>query len=111
MIREDLIMIKEMGFSGAVIGILDSEGRIDINRMQTLMEIAQGMNITFHRAFDMCINPSLALEQLKELGVARILTSGQQQSAELGLPLLKSYMKKPANQWPTNYGGCGRTFS
>ncbi len=40
-IREDLIMIRN-GLSGAVIGILDSEGRIDINRMQTLMEIAQG---------------------------------------------------------------------
>lgn len=93
-IREDLIMIKEMGFPGAVIGILDSEGRIDINRMHGLMEIAKGMNITFHRAFDMCINPLLALEQLNELGVARVLTSGQQQSAELGLPLLKELHEK-----------------
>jgi copper homeostasis protein len=62
--------------------------------MQTLMEIANGMEITFHRAFDMCINPLLALEQLKNLGVARILTSGQQQSAELGLPLLKELHEK-----------------
>ncbi len=93
-IREDLIMIKEMGFPGAVIGILDKEGRINLERMQVLMEIAKGMNITFHRAFDMCINPLLALEQLKALGVARILTSGQQQSAELGLPLLKELQEK-----------------
>lgn len=93
-IREDLQMIKEMGFPGAVVGILDTEGRIDIERMQTLMEIANGMEITFHRAFDMCINPLLALEQLKNLGVARILTSGQQQSAELGLPLLKELHEK-----------------
>ena len=41
------------------------------------------MAVTFHRAFDMCQNPMVALEQLTELGVARILTSGQQQSAEL----------------------------
>ncbi|MTB65694.1 copper homeostasis protein CutC [Providencia sp. wls1943] len=93
-IREDLQMIKEMGFPGAVVGILDTEGRIDIERMQTLMEVANGMEITFHRAFDMCINPLLALEQLKNLGVARILTSGQQQSAELGLPLLKELHEK-----------------
>ncbi|MEQ5183638.1 copper homeostasis protein CutC [Providencia alcalifaciens] len=93
-IREDLQMIKEMGFPGAVVGILDTEGRIDIERMQTLMEIANGMEITFHRAFDMCINPLLALEQLKNLRVARILTSGQQQSAELGLPLLKELHEK-----------------
>ncbi|EKT57496.1 copper homeostasis protein CutC [Providencia sneebia] len=93
-ICEDLKMINEMGFPGAVVGILDTEGRIDIERMQTLMKIAQGMQITFHRAFDMCINPLLALEQLKDLGVARILTSGQQQSAELGLPLLKELNNK-----------------
>ena len=93
-IREDLLMIKQMGFPGAVIGLLDPEGRIDIGRMQILMEIAEGMEITFHRAFDMCINPLLALEQLKNLGVARILTSGQQQSAELGLPLLKELHEK-----------------
>lgn len=93
-IREDLQMIKDMGFPGAVVGILDTEGRIDIERMQTLMEIANGMEITFHRAFDMCINPLLGLEQLKNLGVARILTSGQQQSAELGLLLLKELHEK-----------------
>ncbi|MBO0222710.1 copper homeostasis protein CutC, partial [Vibrio parahaemolyticus] len=56
-ICEDLRMVKEMGFPGAVIGILDTEGRIDIDRMAVLMEIATGMNITFHRAFDMCVNP------------------------------------------------------
>ncbi|MTB80510.1 copper homeostasis protein CutC [Providencia stuartii] len=93
-ICEDLRMVKEMGFPGAVIGILDTEGRIDIDRMAVLMEIATGVNITFHRAFDMCVNPLLAFEQLKSLGVARILTSGQQQNAELGLPLLKELNEK-----------------
>lgn len=42
----------------------------------------------------MCINPLLALDQLTQLGVARILTSGQQANAELGLPLLRTLNEK-----------------
>ncbi|MDV5225742.1 copper homeostasis protein CutC [Providencia rettgeri] len=107
-IREDLLMVKEMGFPGAVIGILDTEGRIDIDRMYPLMEIAKGIQITFHRAFDMCINPLQALEQLKNLGVARILTSGQQQNAELGLPLLKELHDKSREiEGPVIMAGAG----
>ncbi len=88
-IKDDLMMVRDMGFPGVVLGVLDKDGRIDMARMEILMTHAKGLAVTFHRAFDMCVNPMLALEQLKSLGVARILTSGQQQNAELGLPLLK----------------------
>jgi copper homeostasis protein len=46
------------------------------------------MAVTFHRAFDMCKNPLQAFDTLAELGVARVLTSGQQSSAEKGLQLI-----------------------
>jgi len=85
----ELAVIRDMGFPGVVVGVLDSEGHIDIARMQLIMRQCAGMAVTFHRAFDMCLNPYQALEQLTDLGVARILTSGQQQSAEAGLALLK----------------------
>ena len=70
------------------------------------MKLCEGMAVTFHRAFDMCQNPMVALEQLTELGVARILTSGQQQSAELGLPLLRRFA--PGQSRPGDHGGCRR---
>ena len=69
------------------------------------MKLCEGMAVTFHRAFDMCQNPMVALEQLTELGVARILTSGQQQSAELGLPLLRDLRGQSR---PGDHGGCRR---
>ncbi|KPD02891.1 copper homeostasis protein CutC [Moellerella wisconsensis] len=93
-IKDDVQMIRELGFPGVVVGMLDSEGRIDLPRMELLMRETRGLEVTFHRAFDMCVNPLLALEQLKSLGIARILTSGQQQNAELGLPLLKQLNDK-----------------
>ncbi len=72
-----------------VVGVLDAEGHIDLPRMQRIMRLCDGMAVTFHRAFDMCLNPYQALQQLTDLGVARILTSGQQQNAEIGLALLR----------------------
>jgi len=88
-IKSDIAYIRELGFPGVVTGILDVDGHIDIGRMKQLMTLCEGMAVTFHRAFDLCHSPLTALQQLTDLGVARILTSGQQQSAESGLPLLR----------------------
>ncbi|WP_063655545.1 copper homeostasis protein CutC [Candidatus Arsenophonus triatominarum] len=88
-IKHDVKFIRQLGFPGVVYGILNREGHIDIPRMRILKALSGDMAITFHRAFDMCISPKQAYVQLTELGVARILTSGQQPNAEWGLPLLK----------------------
>ncbi|GAA0472721.1 MULTISPECIES: copper homeostasis protein CutC [Tatumella] len=84
----DIALIKQLGFAGVVVGILDRHAHIDIARMREIMQLCDGMAVTFHRAFDLCHNPYRALDELTELGVARILTSGQQEHAENGLSLL-----------------------
>ncbi|SMG58735.1 copper homeostasis protein CutC [Cedecea sp. NFIX57] len=86
---EDIAFVRELGFPGFVIGMLDEDGNIDLPRMEQVMQAAEGMAVTFHRAFDMCHHPLQAFEQLAALGVARILTSGQQQTAETGISLLR----------------------
>lgn len=85
---EDIQAIRELGFPGLVTGVLDEEGNVDVPRMQQIMYAAHGMKVTFHRAFDMCANPHQAADILGHLGVARILTSGQQSSAEKGISLI-----------------------
>ena len=87
--KNDVSLIRDLGFSGVVLGMLDINGRINQTQLKTLIEIAGGMPVTFHRAFDMCHNPFEALSILTDLGVSRILTSGQQQTAEMGLPLIQ----------------------
>lgn len=52
-----------MGFPGVVVGVLDEEGHINLTRMKTLMALCEGMAVTFHRAFDLCLNPHVALQQ------------------------------------------------
>ena len=86
--EEDIRMCREQGVDGVVIGCLHADGTLDMEANRRLVEAAEGMSVTFHRAFDRCSDPIRALEQLVELGVSRVLTSGQQPTALEGVPLL-----------------------
>lgn len=96
--ERDIRMVREVGVDGVVFGCLTPEGEIDIRKTQRLIEAADGLSVTFHRAFDRCVNPFEALEQLIALGVDRILTSGQQSTALQGLPLLKELVQQAGNR-------------
>ena len=58
-----------------------------------ITELARPMSVTFHRAFDMCRDPYKALDQLIEIGVDRILTSGQKNMAPDGVGLIAELIK------------------
>lgn len=102
---EDVATVRELGFPGLVIGVLDPDGRVDIPRMKKIMAAAGPLAVTFHRAFDMCVNPHEAWHALADLGVARILTSGQQSSAEKGLSLITELIA--LGDTPTIMAGAG----
>ncbi|WP_067701102.1 copper homeostasis protein CutC [Erwinia sp. ErVv1] len=108
-IKSDIDFIRERGFPGLVVGVLDVDGHIDLVRMKQVMALCNGMAVTFHRAFDLCHSPLTALQQLTDLGVARILTSGQQQSAESGLPLLRELTR--TTRGPIIMAGAGVRLS
>ena len=78
--KNDIKLCKELGCEGIVIGLLNMDGTIDMTRMSGLIELAYPLEVTFHRAFDRCKDPFVALEELIEIGCHRILTSGQQLS-------------------------------
>ena len=86
--KRDIETAKRLGADGIVIGILKPDGTVDAERTATLVKLAQPLNVTFHRAFDMTRDPYQALEDLVELGVNRILTSGQAYSVLEGLDLI-----------------------
>ena len=79
---------------GFVCGALTPDGDIDTTAMRRLVGTADGKPVTFHRAFDRCRDPFEALEQIISLGCRRILTSGQQPTAEQGIPLLRQLCKQ-----------------
>lgn len=103
---KDIENARRLGADGVVFGCLTSEGDIDIALMKQLLEAAQGMSVTFHRAFDVCRQPKQALETLIQLGCHRILTSGAQPTAEQGIPLLKE-LQAQADGRIILLSGCG----
>lgn len=80
----DIGVARNLGCDGVVIGVLDVEGHVEQIRCSWLMDAALGMDVTFHRAIDVCRDPLQALEDIIALGCDRILTSGGQPSAEAG---------------------------
>ena len=90
--------IKESGAQGVVFGLLLPNGDLDVSRTQQLVEQARPMEVTFHRAFDVCRDPVKVLQQLDATGVNRVLSSGQQPSAWQGRQLLAKMVQFPAQQ-------------
>ena len=92
--KKDLLLCKQLGFEGAVIGLLNADGTIDKKRTTELVELAYPLEITFHRAFDRAANPLQALEDIIACGCQRILTSGQVPNAFDGKELIKQLIKQ-----------------
>jgi copper homeostasis protein len=86
--RRDVLAAKAAGARGVVIGLLTAEGDVDVERTAELIALARPMSVTFHRAFDMARDPYGAIEALVGLGVERLLTSGQEDTALEGLDLI-----------------------
>ncbi|MEG2331544.1 MAG: copper homeostasis protein CutC [Bacteroides sp.] len=103
---KDIEAARQLRADGVVFGCLTADGEIDLDAMKTLMKAAEGLSVTFHRAFDVCRQPQQALEQLIALGCERILTSGQQATAEQGIPLLKELHQQAAGRIIL-LAGCG----
>ena len=103
---KDIEMAHQAGADGVVFGCLTPDGEVDLPLMEQLMKASQGMSVTFHRAFDVCRDSFQALEDIISLGCDRILTSGQQATAETGIPLLKE-LQQSAEGRIILLAGCG----
>jgi copper homeostasis protein len=92
-IKEDILMCKQLGCDGVSVGAQLMDGRIDKDRMQQMAEWAYPMGITCNRAFDAVPNPFEALETLIAVGCERVLTSGLAATAPEGAGLLKQLVQ------------------
>lgn len=94
----DIELCKQLSVHGVVVGCLTREGDIDTALLHRLVQAARPLSVTFHRAFDVCRDPFEALEQIIRAGCHRILTSGQQPTAEQGIPLIAELVKRAAGR-------------
>lgn len=94
LMKADIQICKNLGCDGVVIGMLNSDGTVDKQRCKQLVDIAQPMGVSFHRAFDRTKDPFKALEDIISIGCERILTSGQKSVATDGVALLNELVKQ-----------------
>ena len=86
--RRDVETAKELGMDGIVLGLLDVDGQVDVARTKRLVERARPLPVTYHRAFDECVDLRKSLEDVVKTGATRLLTSGGKRTAPEALEVL-----------------------
>lgn len=104
-LKEEVRSFRKLGADGIVIGTMKPDGTLNLEQMKELMEEAQGMTVTLHRAFDMCQDPFQTLEEAKRLGIHTILTSGQKNVCTEGMDLLKELVEQAQGKTEILVGG------
>ena len=97
-VQRDIELSLAHGADGIVFGVLTEDGRVDVPRCRELIRQAGKSPVVFHRAFDVTPDPLAALEQLIDLGVRRVLTSGQEVSAYNGAATIAELIRRSAGR-------------
>jgi copper homeostasis protein len=92
--EQDVVLCREAGCNGVVIGLLLADGSVDKERCARLVELAYPLGVSFHRAFDWTADPFQALETIIDIGCERILSSGQCPTAPEGAGLLRDLVQR-----------------
>lgn len=92
--KEDIQTIKKLNVDGFVFGILNSDNTINITLNSELVQLANPIPCSFHRAFDAVSNPMQALEEIIDCGFQTILTSGNALDVNQGRPQLEMLVQK-----------------
>jgi copper homeostasis protein len=99
------------GADGVVFGILLADGKIDVHRCMRLRKLIGERQAVFHRAFDVTPDAFVALEQLIDLGVTRVLTSGQKDSVPEGADSIRRLVERAAGRIEILPGGGIRPYN
>jgi copper homeostasis protein len=94
-IQRDADLLVADGVAGVAFGFLNSDRTIDVHATRKLVRQLGGkVETVFHRAFDVTPDPLAALETLVDLGVTRVLTSGQARTAAAGAELIRKLVAR-----------------
>jgi copper homeostasis protein len=100
--HRDIDFAIEAGADGIVFGMLTADGQIDMPRSTQIVRrieaASRRLQIVFHRAFDFTPDPLAALDRLIDLGVHRVLTSGQKPIALEGAMLIRTLIERSAGR-------------
>jgi copper homeostasis protein len=96
--QRDIDLILAQGADGIAFGLLTATGEIDRERCKRIVHQIGDRQAVFHRAFDVTPDPLTALEVLIDLGVQRIMTSGQEENAVKGAGCIAELIRRSAGR-------------
>jgi copper homeostasis protein len=91
--RRDAEAFLEYGVDGLVCGFLKEDGTVDTELTKKFVRLAGSVPVTFHRAIDVVPDWKTAIDQLADIGIARVLTSGLSPNVLLGLDTVKDMVE------------------
>jgi copper homeostasis protein len=103
--RKDILDSKERGVDGVVLGVLTRDDVVDRAQTRELVELARPLQVTFHRALDVCRDLDRALEDVIACGADRVLTSGGKADAVKGMSAIARLQQRAANRIRIMAGG------
>lgn len=103
--QDDIRRARDLGANGVVLGLLDQAAHIDIARTSALVQLADPLPVTFHRAIDMTPDPVAALEDAVRTGARRVLTSGGAAQVTDALPTVARMVESAAGRISIMPGG------
>ena len=102
---EDARLFVENGADGIVFGFLHEDGTLDMERCRAMMAVIGEKESVFHRAIDVMPDWRAALDGLMELGVTRVLTSGQRPTVPEGVLTIREMVEYAAGRIEILPGG------
>jgi copper homeostasis protein len=105
LMREDLLHARTLGASGFALGVLHVDGTVDLERTRELVQLADPLEVTFHRAFDLTPSLDEALEGVVATGCRRVLTSGGERDVVPGSDSLARLVERAAGRVDIAAGG------
>lgn len=101
----DVRRVLDAGAAGVVVGALTEAGALDVGYVRTVVELAQGREVTIHRAVDVSADPAAAVLAAAESGATRVLTSGGAPSAPEGTSTLARMVSHVGDRLQVMAGG------
>jgi len=105
LMQRDIRQARELGADGVILGVLDERARVDVEPTRRLVELAQPLPVTFHRAVDMTPNLHEALEDVVATGARRVLTSGGAARVTEGMEAVACMVKAAGDRIAVMAGG------